>query len=252
MWFMPSMPDAILLCGGAGLRLRSVIGDGPKGMADVAGRPFLELLIRQLHRHDFKRVILAVGYQNDVIQSHFCKRSVGLQLVYSVESSPLGTGGALRNAADLVESDTVLIMNGDSYTDVDLSRLIKDHQQTNADASVVVVPADGRTDCGFVLLDENGRLTSFDEKQAPVHAAYVNAGIYLVSRAMLDQIPADVAISLERELLPQWLRQGRTIRGFIYSGACIDIGTPERYRIAQTALADVEADMRAVEKWRQV
>ena len=114
------MPDAIVLCGGAGLRLRSVIGDAPKGMAAVAGRPFLELLLRQLRRHGFERVILAVGYQRDMIYSHFGESAFGLRLAYSVESSPLGTGGAVRNAADLVESESVLIMNGDSYTDADL------------------------------------------------------------------------------------------------------------------------------------
>ena len=123
---MPSTPDAILLCGGAGLRLRSVIGDAPKGMASVAGRPFLELLLRQLRRHGFERAILAVGYRKDVIQSHFGERAFGLHLAYSVESSPLGTGGALRNAADLIESDSVLIMNGDSYTDADLSEFVAD------------------------------------------------------------------------------------------------------------------------------
>src|SRR5262245_4985053 len=113
---MPSTPDAILLCGGAGLRLRSVIGNAPKGMADVAGRPFLELLLRQLRRHGFERAILAVGYQKHVIHSHFGGRAFGLHLAYSAESHPLGTGGALRNAAQLVRSESALIMNGDSYT----------------------------------------------------------------------------------------------------------------------------------------
>ena len=89
---MPSTPDAILLCGGAGLRLRSVIGDAPKAMASVAGRPFLELLLRQLRRHGFERVILAVGYQKDVIHSHFGERAFGLHLAYSVESSPTRDG----------------------------------------------------------------------------------------------------------------------------------------------------------------
>src|SRR5271157_925044 len=121
--------DAILLCGGAGLRLRSVIGNAPKGMADVAGRPFLELLLRQLRRHGFERAILAVGYQKDMIYSHFGERAFGLYLAYSVESRPLGTGGALRNAADLIESENVLIMNGDSYTDADLRELAVDHHE---------------------------------------------------------------------------------------------------------------------------
>lgn len=240
---MPNMPDALLLCGGAGLRLRSVIGDAPKGMAEVAGRPFLELLLCQLHRHGFKRVILAVGYQQDAIHSHFGERAFGLQLAYSAESCPLGTGGALRNAADLIESESILVMNGDSYTDVDLSKFLADCSDAKAEASVVVVPADGRGDCGFVLINGDSKLASFDEKQAPMHAPYVNAGVYILSRQMLYEIPAGVQISLERSLLPRWLQQGRHIKGFIYSGRCVDIGTPERYRYAQSILAHVEADV---------
>jgi NDP-sugar pyrophosphorylase family protein len=234
------MPDAILLCGGAGLRLRSVIGNAPKGMAEVAGRPFLELLLRQLRRHGFEQAILAVGYQKDMIHSHFGEGAFGLHLEYSAESRPLGTGGALRNAADLVRSESVLIMNGDSYTDADLSKFVAGHREARADASVVVVPADGRGDCGSVLVDVDGRLASFEEKLGAFRAPYVNAGIYAVSRPMLYEIPAGLEVSLERELLPRWLQQGRYIKGFVCLGRCIDIGTPERYRSAQDTLASVE------------
>src|SRR5262245_2717165 len=118
---MRETPDAIVLCGGAGLRLRSVIGQTPKSLADVAGCPFLELLLRQLRRNGLERVILAVGYQRESIQSQFQDRAFGLDLRYSIESHPLGTGGALRQAADLVESENVLALNGDSYTDANLA-----------------------------------------------------------------------------------------------------------------------------------
>ena len=239
---MPNAPDAVLLCGGAGLRLRSVIGNAPKGMADVAGRPFLELLLRQIRRHGFERAILAVGYQEEVIHSHFGERAFGLRLAYSVESCPLGTGGALRNAAGLIESENVLIMNGDNYTDADLCEFAAEHHKVNADLSLVVVPADGRCDCGSVLVDENNKLAGFAEKQSPFHAPYVNAGIYMMSRQMLYEIPPELEVSLERELLPRWLRQGKDIKGFVCSGRCIDIGTPERYRSAQNILANVEVD----------
>ena len=147
---MPSVPDAILLCGGAGLRLRSVTGDGPKSMARIGGRPFLELLLRQLQRHGFRRVVLAVGYREDVIRSHFGDQAFGMRLAYSSESSPLGTGGALRKAAGLVESDCAFAMNGDSYTEANLSDVVSDYRSSKADASLVVVPADGRGDCGSV------------------------------------------------------------------------------------------------------
>jgi NDP-sugar pyrophosphorylase family protein len=237
---MPSAPDAILLCGGAGLRLRTVIGNAPKGMAEVAGRPFLELLLRQLRRGGFQRAILAVGYRKDAIHSHFGERAFGLRLAYSAESSPLGTGGALRNAADLVRSERVLIMNGDSYTEVDIGAFMANHAEARADASIVVAPADGRRDCGFVLVDESGKLVTFEEKQGPFHTPFVNAGIYILPRQTLYEIPAGLEVSLEQELLPRWLRQGKHIQGFVCLSGCIDIGTPERYRRAQDALASAE------------
>ena len=239
---MPSTPDAMLICGGAGLRLRSVTGDVPKAMASIAGRPFLELLFRQLGRHRFQRVILAVGHGRDVIRSHFGERAFGLSLAYSVEPSPLGTGGALRKAADLLESDSVLIMNGDSYTDADLSQFVAAYRESKADASVLLVPTDGRDDCGAVQVDERSRLACFEEKPGSFHAPYLNAGIYIISRQMLYEITPRLEISLEKELLPQWLRQGKDITGFVCMGRCIDIGTPERYRSAQDILANVEVD----------
>lgn len=237
---MLSKPDVILLCGGAGLRLRSVTGDAPKGMANVSGRPFLEFLLRQLRRHGFERVVLAVGYQRDAIQLYFGEQAFGLHLAYSAETRPLGTGGASRNAAGLVDTESLIIMNGDSYTDADLSEFVASHREAKADASVVIVPHDERADCGSVAVDEHGRVVGFAEKQNVLDASYVNAGIYIMSRKMLDEIPPGDEVSLERELFPRWLQQGKHIKGFICLERCIDIGTPERYRRAQDVLANAE------------
>jgi NDP-sugar pyrophosphorylase family protein len=235
-----SLPDALVLCGGAGLRLRTVTGDAPKSMARVAGRPFLELLLRQLRRHGFSRVIMAVGYQREAIRSHFGADAFGLRLIYSEEMAPLGTGGALRNAVHLLESDVVLVMNGDSYTDMDLGRFVAEHMAKKAEVSVAIVPSDGRTDCGSVFADESGRLTAFAEKQDNVRAPYINAGIYLLSKSLLLDIAPGLQVSLERELLPRWLAEGRTIRTYAAGSGCVDIGTPERLREAQEILAAAE------------
>lgn len=239
---MPKLPDAIVLCGGAGLRLRDITGNGPKAMASIAGRPFLELLLRQLRRNGFERAILAVGYQHDMIRSHFAERTFGLQLVYSAESSPLGTGGALRNAADLLETNSALVLNGDSYTNADLAAFVAHHHESGADASLVVVPADGRGDVGTVLVDGHGCVTRFVEKLSSAGAKHLNAGIYMVSRRILYDVPAGVQVSLEETLFPQWLDEGRCIKAYVYLGACLDIGTPERYRNAQVSLANVELE----------
>lgn len=231
---MRKVPDAIILCGGAGLRLRSVIGNAPKPMACIAGRPFLELLLSQLHVHKFRRVILAVGYQREVIQKHFAERWHDMRLKYSIEVSPLGTGGALSNTVDMVESDAAFIMNGDSYADADLGLFVDDFRSSNADASLVVVPAGERRDCGSVLINPDGNVARFVEKRNLSGSRYANAGLYLVSRRLLGAIPSGIKVSLEEELLPHWLGEQNSIRAFVHHGECIDIGTPDRFRSAQS------------------
>lgn len=238
----PAAPDAIILCGGAGLRLRSITADAPKSMASVAGRPFLELLLKQLRRSGFERVILAVGYQRDVIRAHFGSDAFGLQVAYSEESTPLGTGGALRNAAGLIESGNVLIMNGDSYTDINLATLLDEHRNTGAEATVVVVPVDGRSDMGNVQVGVGGRLERFDEKTEGAAAGFNNAGIYMMTQGLVNDIPAGTQISLERELFPRWIKAGRDVRAMVSNGGCMDIGTPERYRRAQGVLQNAEIE----------
>jgi len=239
---MPSVTDAIVLCGGAGTRLRSVTGDAPKSLATIGDRPFLDILINQLRRHGFEHVILAVGYQRDLIRSHFESRKHDVSLEYSIESTPLGTGGALRNAVEFVKSEALLIMNGDSYTDADLSAFVATHRESQADLSVVVVPTDGRVDCGLVSADPTGKVLGFKEKQSATGRQYVNAGIYMVDKKILYEMPANQRVSLEEELFPRLLAEGRNVRTFHYSGRCIDIGTPERYLLAQEILANVEPD----------
>lgn len=237
---MPSMPDAVILCGGAGLRLRSVIGDGPKSMASIADRPFLELLLKQLRRHGVNRVVLAVGYQEDLIRAHFGEQAFGLNVVYSSESTPLGTAGALRNALDLIHSNNPLVMNGDSYTDTDLGQVVANHHRTGAEVSLVVFPVDGRRDSGLVLLDEKGNLKAFEEKPLLPGLKYANAGIYVIGRKLIADIPPAVQMSIEREVFPRWLSEGKRVAAVVSSVDCVDIGTPERYQSAQNSLADVE------------
>lgn len=236
------MLDAIILCGGAGLRLRAVTGDAPKSLASVSGRPFLEKLLGQLRRYGFPRVILAVGYAGANIQSHFGRSFCGLDVEYSSESSPLGTGGALRNAAGCIRSSSCLVMNGDSYTDVDMNEFIAAHLKAEADVSVVVVPVDERADVGSVLVDGDGNIRQFAEKQHSHRAQHLNAGIYALSQEMLLRITSGIPVSLEHELFPSWIEEGRRIRAFVHSGKCVDIGTPERYQAAQTVLAGAEGD----------
>jgi NDP-sugar pyrophosphorylase family protein len=237
---MPKVPDVIILSGGFGLRLRGVIGETPKPMAPIAGRPFLELLLRQLKRHRFARVILSVGYKQEMIREHFGDEAFGLELLYSIETSPLGTGGALREAADYVRTEAALLMNGDSYTDADLSRLVRDHEESDADVTVVVVP-ETRSDAGSVVLDRDGNVRTFAEKRVVPESRYLSAGIYMLDKSLVDTIPTAAKASLEEQLFPKWLADGKRIESFIFEGPCVDIGTPERYKKAQTVLEKVES-----------
>src|SRR5271163_4826622 len=124
---MSSLPDAVILCGGAGVRLKSITGEIPKPMAKIGGRPFLELLLSQLKRHGCSRVILSVGYKHEGIRGYFGDKALGLEIVYSVEVAPLGTGGALSQAAGEITTGSALVMNGDSYAEADLGRLARAH-----------------------------------------------------------------------------------------------------------------------------
>lgn len=238
---MPRLPDAVILCGGAGLRLKSVTGDTPKPMASIAGRPFLEILLSQVKRFGFSRVVLSVGYKHEVIRQHFGDKAFGMDLVYSVEASPLGTGGALRQTAGDITAETALVMNGDSYTAVDLGLLVTAHEKSGADATVVVMP-ETRKDAGSVLLDGNGRVKAFAEKSDVLNTRYQSAGIYMFKKSLCTSISGAGKLSLEEQLFPEWLANGTRIDAFIFPGACIDIGTPERYLKAQEALAGVERE----------
>jgi NDP-sugar pyrophosphorylase family protein len=209
-------------------------------MALVAGRPFLELLLTQLDRHQFRRVILAVGFNADIVRSHFGAAFKNLEIVYSEEPMPLGTGGALRNAAHLVTSESVLVTNGDSYTNAKLGAFVNEFYRRAADALLLVVPDDGRIDCGNVLVNDSGAVTEFSEKACVTAARRVNAGIYMLSRQLLYDIPEGLPMSLEQELLPRWVREGRCIRATVQRVQCTDIGTPDRYRLAQNTLRNTE------------
>jgi NDP-sugar pyrophosphorylase family protein len=238
---MVETPDVVVLCGGFGLRLRGVVGEAPKPMATIRGRPFMELLLKQLRRHGFSRVILSVGYKHEVIREYFGDEAFGLYLVYSTEMSPLGTGGALRQALDHIETDDVVVLNGDSYTNANLDALVTTYRTSDSVATVVVIPGI-RPDAGSIVVGQNGKLKNFAEKRLVPEARYLSAGIYVLDKHLIRGIPLGRKISLEEELFPQWLAKGQDIQTFVYDGQCIDIGTPERYQKAQEILNKVEME----------
>lgn len=224
--------EVLILCGGLGTRLKPVLGDRPKGLASISGRPFLDILVDELLAQGFRRLVLCTGYGSEQIRQHFSRR-INAEFLFSAEPQPLGTGGAVRHALPLVHADIFAVVNGDSFCRVEYADLFRLHERAHAAASVVLTPATGRTDVGFAELAPDGRVVSFNEKQAST--PLVNAGIYVFARHLIERQPAGAAFSLERELLPQAIRAG-TCYGHIVPGPLVDIGTPERYSAAQVSL----------------
>ncbi|MGH9468184.1 MAG: sugar phosphate nucleotidyltransferase [Terriglobales bacterium] len=235
------MADAAVLCGGLGTRLRPALPDQPKSLAEVGGQPFLDRLLHQLTAAGCRRIVLCTGYRADAIEHRYAAWKGGAELVFSPESAPLGTAGALALARRHLRTDPVLIANGDSIVlELDVAALVQAAEA--AAGALAVVAGDGRTDTGAITLDASGRILSFTEKPgharapAPINAEprFQSAGVYALRRRLLEAIPADAPSSLERDWFPRWLEQG--LRAYVHPGPLIDIGTPERWRQAQEQL----------------
>jgi D-glycero-alpha-D-manno-heptose 1-phosphate guanylyltransferase len=218
---------AIILVGGQGLRLREVIADVPKPMAPVAGRPFLEYLVLQLKRYGIGEIVLATGYKSEVVKACFGDGSRwAMRIDYSEEQEPLGTGGALKIAATMVDDDSFLLMNGDSFLDVDLDGLIGFHRDHSAVATLSLIKKEDAGRYGSVIVDNNGVIQSFTEKGI-VSAGLINGGVYCLDRGIVRHI-GDGTISLERDVLPGLTGNG--LYGMITGGFFKDIGIPADYR----------------------
>ena len=219
--------QAAILAGGLGTRLRPAISDRPKVLAAVNNRPFLTYLLRQVELCGIRRAIVCTGYLTEQVEACFGHRfGKALDLVYSRESSPLGTAGALKQALRELYCDFVLVMNGDSFVAIDLETFVRNHKNSDDGSLVLVRVADSaRYDC--VDVDADGRITSFGVERRQQKDRWVNAGIYLLSRHLIEKIPNGRAVSLEREMLPIW--STKNLRGYRTKAAFIDIGTPDSY-----------------------
>ncbi len=230
--------DSIILAGGLGTRLRKVVPDLPKPMVSINGKPFLDLILSLLNKcGSIERVILAVGYMADKIIERYEKSSeYSFEILFSVEEKLLGTGGAIKKALKYTKTENVLVLNGDSYVDIDLYDFLKKHLQTNADMTIVLKELENSNRYGSVKIDENNKITCFEEKKTGVSKGYVNAGIYLIKRSLFDSIKEQAVISLEKELLPVFIK--KDVFGYIGKGKFIDIGIPETYRMADKYLRE--------------
>ncbi len=227
--------QAVILAGGLGTRLQSVVKGKPKPMAEVGGRPFLEYLIGQLRRDGFTDVLICAGFLAGELERHFGNgQAWGVNVGYSVETEARGTGGALKLAEPMLSGDRSLVMNGDSLFDISLHDLADAHAQRPAPATLALARvADGQR-YGGVTCAPDGRITAFVEKPDAAAPGLINAGVYIIERAVLDLIPADRPASLERDVLAKLAPE--ELRGVVFDGYFVDIGTPEDYLRAEREL----------------
>jgi D-glycero-alpha-D-manno-heptose 1-phosphate guanylyltransferase len=225
--------QALILVGGLGTRLRGVVDDRPKPMADIGGKPFLEYLINFLGKYGVMDIILSTGYMSSLVMNHFGDgHGFGVRISYSKEDRPLGTAGAIRQAKSQISDQTVLVMNGDSILDFDPNLLIEKHKQNCANISMALVRVNDKSRYGSVEIDESGKIIEFVEKDAKSKLDVINAGIYLLDRQIVDSIPCCLQpISLEKDIFPKFI--GKSFYGVIFEGFFIDIGIPLDYLFLQ-------------------
>jgi D-glycero-alpha-D-manno-heptose 1-phosphate guanylyltransferase len=227
--------SAIILAGGLGTRLRAAVADRPKVMALVRGRPFLTFLLEQVTAAGFRHAVLCTGYKADIIENEIGQQYGKLKISYSRETEPLGTGGAIREAFKQAKGTLALAMNGDSICQADIPKFWAWHHSKHAAASLILTQVDDVSRYGHVETDEDDRVRTFHEKSsAPPAPGWINAGIYVLPRSLIETLPVTGAVSIEKQGFPAWLPKG--IHGYRSAGRFIDIGTPESYAEAERVL----------------
>ena len=226
--------EAIVLAGGLGTRLRGVVDDVPKPMAPVHGRPFLALLLDRLVAAGFETAILAVGYRHEAIRGHFGAAYRGLALRYSVESEPLGTGGAIRLACEQAAARNLFVLNGDTYVELDFRAMLAAHLEAAAELSIAIhrVPDVAR----YGALELDGEIVCGLREKGRAGPGWINAGAYVMSAALRARFRGRKAFSFEGDLLAPEMESIRP-RAFRAAGLFIDIGVPEDYARAKELLA---------------
>ncbi len=249
--------DAIVLAGGQGTRLRAVLADRPKPLAEVAGRPFLGYVLDSLAAAGIRRVTFCTGYRAEMVEAAFGRCYGPMSLSYSVETRPLGTAGAVLAALPGLRSPTILVANGDSLCQADLQAFADFHQERAFDASLLLTQVPDASRFGRVEIDASGRTTRFAEKDPSAAGGWINAGVYLIQQSALAGF-GGTPLSLERDVFPTLIRQAseepgqgrgvggwrgvvgwRGVGGWRGGGAFLDIGTPKSLAEAEESIVQL-------------
>jgi mannose-1-phosphate guanylyltransferase len=222
------MAVAILLVGGFGTRLMPLTKNTPKPMLTVAGLPVTEHQIAMAKAAGITEIVLATSYLSEIFTPYFGNGSQwGISIKYAVEKEPLGTGGAIRNAAQLLTSDeSIVILNGDVLSSHNLSEQIRQHEEHDADVTLHLTEVEDARAFGCVPTDGTGRVTAFLEKMDNPVTNQINAGCYVFNPRVLSSIPLNTVVSVERETFPQLVANNAAVYGYVENAYWLDIGTP--------------------------
>lgn len=225
--------EAIVLAGGLGTRLRSVVADLPKPMAPINDKPFLEYILKYLKKNGVNRVILSVGYKWETIKEHFGDRYEDMELIYSVEDEPLGTGGAIKKAMENIKNENVFIINGDTFFDVNLMNL---YLKEDSKILLCLKQMKEFDRYGCVESDENGYVSDFTEKEYR-EIGNINGGIYLANKDIFDNFKLEEKFSFEDFMQKNYKQLN--ISSEIFKDYFIDIGIPQDYKKAQEEIKNL-------------
>lgn len=228
--------EVIVLAGGFGTRLQSVVKDVPKPMADINGKPFLEYILEYLLNYGITKTILSVGYKKEIIENYFGNSYKAIDIVYSKEDEPLGTGGAIKKALTFCKSENVLVLNGDTFFEINLQTLIQEHKKADADVTISLKKMYNFDRYGKVILEKN-RVISFAEKEFS-SSGLINGGVYIIRKDIFDIY--EKKFSFEQEFLEKKLSM-LSICAYIDKGYFIDIGIPKDYEKAIYDFGDKKA-----------
>lgn len=223
--------DVAILAGGLGTRLAPALNGKPKVLAEVEGHPFLEYLLDKLNKSGFKKIVLCTGHLAVQIEARIGKIYKNLDIFYSSEKDLLGSGGALIKALPLLKSKTILVMNGDSFCDVNFEKFRNFHTSKKSKATLVLSEVPGTGHFGAVKLGSDDNIVEFQEKKPGDEAGTASAGIYLIDKKSFAEFPQGKIISLEKDIFPKWV--GKMLYGYVVKNEFIDIGTPENYKRAE-------------------
>lgn len=229
--------EAIILAGGLGTRLRTVVADVPKCLAPVAGKPFLYYVLKWLEKYRLQHIILSLGYKHEMITAWCNENKFPFELSFAIEEQPMGTGGAIKNALGHVREETTLILNGDTLFNVDIRAFHDFHLQHPGALSLCLKPMRQFNRYGAVKPDGKGRVLSFEEKKFYAEGL-INGGVYLMGKKPFLQFPLPEKFSFENDYLVPFVKR-ELFFGYISDAYFIDIGVPADYERAQTEIKTI-------------